>query len=242
MDYKLVAKELEAKTLYKFSFEHNNDDIFVGKSKFDTNDYIIAVQVMADGLIIFDAVNVLQDVFIDEQFYLGEMIEKQFGVSMDEENLIATCEFDGPFFITCQNVVAAMRFVKKNKTTYNDVEHKNRTAFIDRITDGQLNVTYYEDSLYNISLKGQKPHKDFTIYLTREDKPGFNGYTLIGLGNFKERLEAMEEDERNAKINAALEEFGAVYSNGAMVHIAQAGRLLESYKEMVEVMEYMSKK
>ena len=71
-----MEKFLESKTLYKFTFEFYEDNIYVGKSKFDTTEFIIAVQVDEDFYYIFDALNVMQDYFVDEKYYLSELVEK----------------------------------------------------------------------------------------------------------------------------------------------------------------------
>ena len=238
-----MEKFLESKTLYKFTFEFYEDNIYVGKSKFDTTEFIIAVQIDEDFYYIFDALNVMQDYFIDEKYYLSELVEKEFNVVVNDNNLLTMCGKEESFYTACQNVVNAMKYVKKHRFLYPDNLNSDQKRFfvMENATKGIFKFAKQDDGLYTITLKDSKKSDKYTIYFSREDSANFHGYSLIGAGAFSEKLNALAPEELESTLANVTENYEVVYKQNAMAMLTSLTDLKKNYDSMIEVMEYLSK-
>ena len=238
-----MEKFLESKTLYKFTFEHYEDDLYVGKSKFDTTDFIIAVQKEDDYYYIFDALNMLENYFVDEKYYLGELVEKEYNVVVSDNNLLTICGENESFYTACQNLVNAMKYVKKHRMLFaeNATDSDKRLALIDTVTKGIFRFSSEGDGLYTISLREGKKSDKYSIYFSREDNADFHGYSLIGAGTFSDKLNSLSPEEFEEVMNNITENYEVMYKNNAMVMLTKLTELEKNYNSLVEVMNYLSK-
>lgn len=243
MTHEEMEKLLEKKTLYKFSFEYYEENFYVGKSKFDTTDFVIGVQQEGDDFYVFDAVDIMKDYLVDEKFYLGELASKEHNVIINGDVLFTICEKDDSFYNACQDIVTSMKFVKKNRILYPEKlnEDGKRKFFLNTITGDNYDFSTDDNELFVMKRKSAKKNDKYTIYFTRVDEPGYHGYTLIGAGAFSEKLSAFSPEQVQAIFDEFEGNLPLTYRNGAIVLFTRAIDLETSFDIMSEILDYLSK-